>query len=383
MNQPSRERQTNYEKLFSPPEPDEIEISVFGRGYGESILIHATQNNWFVVDSCINPSTNRPAPLEYLEKIGIDPSIAVKQIIATHWHDDHIRGLGDVYKVCSSAEFVCSVALNFPEFITLVQTYENNIMAINTGIDEFKKIINELLCRYKEQPIFAAANRPLWRKIIKDCDGNERECCIYSLSPSDYAITAAMIDIQRNQIIKKVAKNRVMATSPNHAAVVLWVSIGDFNLLLGSDLENTNNPDSGWSAITNSSLRPQGKAKYFKIPHHGSQSAHSLEVWQHMIDKDHISVLSPFQKAGTLLPTKSDVERICSFSNRSFSTASLPPKRKIGKRDKSVEKTIRETVKSIRLANPLFGQVRERINKEGSRVVELFSDAVSLKQIYN
>ncbi|GBD96556.1 hypothetical protein BMS3Abin06_01442 [bacterium BMS3Abin06] len=363
--------------MISPPEPEEIEVSVFGRGYGESILIHATQNNWFIVDSCINPSTERPASLEYLDKIGIDPALAVKQIIATHWHDDHIRGLGDVYKACTSAEFVCSVALNFPEFITLVQTYENNIMAKDTGIDEFKTIVNELLHR-KKKPVFAMANTPLWRKEIKDNNGNEKECCIYSLSPSNHAITAAMIDIQRNQATKKDAKKRVIATSPNHAAVVLWISIGDFNILLGSDLENTRNTDSGWSAIVNSTLRPQGRAKYFKIPHHGSQNAHSLEVWQHMMDTDHVSILTPFHKL--LLPTRSDVDRICSLSERSFSTSSL--KQKKVKRDKSVEKMIKDTVKNIRLANPSFGQVRQRVSSNGSSI-DLFLDATSLKQIYD
>ncbi len=379
MHQTIKNNQTDYEKMFSPPEPEEIEVSLFGQGYGESILIHATQNNWFIVDSCINPSTKRPASLEYLDKIGVDPSIAVKQIIATHWHDDHIRGLGDVYKACTSAEFVCSVALNFPEFITLVQTYENNIMAKDTGVDEFKKIIKELL-RREMLPVYATANTSLWKRKIRDENGNEKECCIYSLSPSNYAITAAMIDIQRNHIIKKDAKRRVIATSPNHAAVVLWVSIGDFNMLLGSDIENTGNTNSGWSVIVNSTLRPQGKAKYFKIPHHGSQNAHSLEVWQDMIDTDHVSVLTPFQKADKLLPTRSDVDRICSLSDKSFSTSFL--KQKKVKRDKYVEKMIQETVKNIRLANPSFGQVRKRVSEKGSSI-DLFLDATPLKQIYN
>jgi glyoxylase-like metal-dependent hydrolase (beta-lactamase superfamily II) len=110
------------------PEPSEIEVSLFGPGYGESIVLHLGANVWFIVDSCIDPATGEPAPLEYLRQIRIEPAIAVRQVIATHWHDDHIRGLGRIVASCEAAEFVCSAALRQPEFLTLVTAYGRRAM---------------------------------------------------------------------------------------------------------------------------------------------------------------------------------------------------------------------------------------------------------------
>ena len=47
-----------------------------------------------LVDSCLFPKTKdkEPISLYYLNQIGVDPS-SVQTIVASHWHDDHIRGL--------------------------------------------------------------------------------------------------------------------------------------------------------------------------------------------------------------------------------------------------------------------------------------------------
>lgn len=65
--------------MHSPPERDEIEVSVFGPGYGESILLHIGNNNWLIVDSCLDFPSRESAPLRYLRQIGIDPASSVKQ----------------------------------------------------------------------------------------------------------------------------------------------------------------------------------------------------------------------------------------------------------------------------------------------------------------
>jgi hypothetical protein len=85
--QPKLEIISDGTSLATPPSPDELEISIFGPGYGECIVAHLGDNSWFVVDSCIDVYTKRPAALTYFEKIGVNPSVSVKQIIATHWHD--------------------------------------------------------------------------------------------------------------------------------------------------------------------------------------------------------------------------------------------------------------------------------------------------------
>ena len=71
------------------PRPDEIEVSLLGPGYGESVVVHLGDGEWMVVDSCTGRD-GEPAALKYLDRIGVDPGSAVRMIVATH-----SAGLGD------------------------------------------------------------------------------------------------------------------------------------------------------------------------------------------------------------------------------------------------------------------------------------------------
>ena len=105
---------------FAPPRCDELEISLFGPGIGECLVIHVGDNQWIIVDSCIDSSTKEPAPLGYLKQLGINPFDNVKLFIITHWHSDHIRGASEIAKKCAGATICFSEALLQEEFLTLV-----------------------------------------------------------------------------------------------------------------------------------------------------------------------------------------------------------------------------------------------------------------------
>ena len=81
-----------------PPQANEIEVSLFGPGYGECVLLHLGFSDWVIVDSCLNKDKSPPV-LEYLRALGQDPAQVVKLVVATHWHDDHIGGLGVLFKM--------------------------------------------------------------------------------------------------------------------------------------------------------------------------------------------------------------------------------------------------------------------------------------------
>ena len=51
--------------VTQPPCHDELEVSIFGPGIGESVVVHLGYGDWIVVDSCLNPRTRLPAALEY------------------------------------------------------------------------------------------------------------------------------------------------------------------------------------------------------------------------------------------------------------------------------------------------------------------------------
>ncbi len=370
----------------SPPQDNEVEVSVFGPGYGESVLVHLGQNEWMIVDSCIDLASGHPAPIEYLRKLNLNPAEAVKLIIATHWHDDHIRGLGTVLDICESALFVSSAALRSTEFLTLVEASGTRSLMASSGVQEFGEIIHTLRERRKNSsrpesvsPVWAVANRLLWQRL----PSNGLPCEVHSLSPSDTAITLAHHEISSLLPQEGAPKRRVVAQSPNLIAVALWVNIGSTALLLGSDLEETSNPHTGWSVIVDSASRPSGQAEAFKIPHHGSVNADQPRVWTEMLQLKPVAVLTPFVQGKVALPTRADVGRICSRTADAYSTSLRARKSK--RRSGIVEKTIRETVRSIREAQGPTGQVRLRRNAlnpgNSEWDVKLFGAALPLSQL--
>ena len=76
------------------PKAKEIEINIFGPGYGEGSVIHVGSNIWIIIDSCIDTASKEPVTLSYLRSIGVNPEESVRLIIATHCRLRAFYGLG-------------------------------------------------------------------------------------------------------------------------------------------------------------------------------------------------------------------------------------------------------------------------------------------------
>ena len=107
---------------YDQPKHNEIEISCFGPGFGESIVIHLGNSEWIIIDSCTNNIDPLPASINYLNSIKVKVETQVKIVLATHWHDDHIKGIADTLERCKNAVFYCSDALRTDEFRDLIVT---------------------------------------------------------------------------------------------------------------------------------------------------------------------------------------------------------------------------------------------------------------------
>jgi beta-lactamase superfamily II metal-dependent hydrolase len=354
---------------------DEIEISLFGPGYGESVVIHLGLGNWVIVDSCRDPVTRAVAPLDYLTKIGVDPS-AVRLIIATHWHDDHVRGLSEVVEACKNADFVCASALTRTEFVTMVARYVEASPSTpsGSGVRELYQVLRRLNGR---QIHFAVPNRLVFRSLeVGEAAGGS--CEITTLSPSDRQLEMFWAEI-RGQMPGQRTVRRAVSKSPNHLAVALWVTVGEEAVLLGSDLEETADEKTGWSVIVQSAQRPLGTARIFKIPHHGSENGHSEDVWDQMVVKGAYALLSPFTNGSVSLPTDADVSRIISKAGSAFITAK-PNSRAPVKRPAVVARAVRAHGSKVRLAEPALGHVRlrKRLSREHHWYVNLMGGAYKL-----
>jgi hypothetical protein len=339
----------------SRPAVQEVEVTIFGPGFGESILVHATHNDWIIVDSCIESATAKPAVLGYLEEIGVDPSTAVKLVVATHWHDDHIGGMAAVVSACTSARFACSMALTRREFLEVATAFAKRPLSnAPIGVSEILQTLSIIKSR-RQYPIYAVADRPL----LKGSGPNGINWQVTALSPVDAELARFIAGIAA--LMPKYApaetKSRLPDPAENDISVATWVQIGCIHLLLGANLEE--HKGRGWSAVLASAARPAGTASVFKIAHHGSENGHHDEVWSQLLFPNPQAVLTPWTLAKSRLPTDSDVQRIKNFTKNAYSTSrfATPPVRAL---DPTVRSITRERKIKIRQLQPPMGFIRLR-----------------------
>src|SRR5262245_57744135 len=129
----------------TPPDPSDIEISIFGPGFGESILVHVGDSRWIVVDSCIDRQAKKPASLVYFEEIGCNPEKCVDRIVATHWHDDHIAGIDSVLQRFPNAQFWVSDALQSIEFLKLIDPeFTRHDLKFTRGANTIARVVERI-----------------------------------------------------------------------------------------------------------------------------------------------------------------------------------------------------------------------------------------------
>ncbi len=353
----------------APPGGEEFEFTLLGPGYGESIVMHIGAGEWVVVDSCVY-SDGTPRALRYLESIGVNPAQAIVLIVATHWHDDHIRGIARLVELCPAAKFCCASVLCREEFLALVGTLEGRHFSVSgSGLREIYEVFSRL-GETQRTPKHALANRVVLQK---------ETCTISSLSPCDEVFQKFLKSVGQLVPGQGKDKTRIQSLSPNETSVALWVDAGDFTLLLGADLEEW-----GWVAIVGSPERPVGKASVFKVPHHGSENADEPEVWKRMLMSDPVAVLTPWRRGGHVLPRRQDAERILAATRHAYVTDNGSLRQSPRHENSAVARTLRESrvrfrpltfdSSSVRLRRPLAP------GTEGWSV-KLVGDACHLKEL--
>jgi hypothetical protein len=357
---------------YCGPSTRQIEISIFGKGFGECVVVHLYGGHWLIVDSYTTPLSKEPIAIEYLRSIHVDYKKAVKVIVATHWHDDHICGLSKIVHDCNNAQFVCSEAIGKREFLEFIYS-DSDLHESRPGIKELRNILETLSQRK------GVLVRAVESKVIID-DINYK---ILSLSPSDYAITLAQQEIC--DLLPKAMKPRrgIPCIQPNNTSVVLLINVNGHAILLGADLENSSDDRLGWARVISAPGRPRNLlSNAFKIPHHGSDDSNHESVWNDLLTVNPCSFLTSFIKGRCILPKRDDIERILGLTNQAWITTNPYIKRRPYKRDRTVEKTIKDTVRSMRSISDT-GHIRMRLDSRkncDSWDVELFDAAVSLDQ---
>jgi len=364
-----------------PPDPQELEVSIFGPGFGECVVLHLGNGHWGVVDSCLDPPSKRAAALQYLESLAVDIRTGLQFVVATHWHDDHMQGIGDVFQQARAAVFICTAAVRESDFSNVLGAWSGTrFLAGGSGVDELHRVFEELKKRQPDTryptPRLASVNKLLWERL------NKPSARVTALSPSDAAVMTTMARLRLAAPKSSGARRRIPNLKPNDASVVLSVEVEQHHVLLGADLEVRQDRGLGWMAIVDGIGVETARHQVFKVAHHGSPNADHDEVWSRMLMPRPWAATTPFVSGDVRLPSVNDCRRILTRTPNAYLTAPPQPSR-FRDPNRTVEKTVNEATVSAHFVPGKYGQVRlrKRIEQPAETAwrVELFGHALSME----
>jgi beta-lactamase superfamily II metal-dependent hydrolase len=361
-----------------PPTATEFEVSVFGRGFGEATALHIGDGRWLLVDSLVE-ADETPIALRYLKQLGVDVATAVDLIVATHWHDDHVQGISELYEACPAALLVVPQAMNSDEmnaFRREAQRYA--IGTVSSGVDELEAIVSRQAAESRHEFRLAKINNRLLSVPAASLT-HGLPVDIEALSPSDRDVAAFVRELAA-QAAETTKGRWAMPFDENDVSVALWVSIGPHRVLLGADLTAYADQTRGWGAVLTSSAPLSGRAGIFKVPHHGSANAHHDGVWSTLLTQTPppLAALTTWNR-GRKLPRASDIERLRQKTSRAHITSGLG--RRNRDRPKMVANKARERGVKLLSAADRAGHIRHRLDLATATPewsVQLFDDAMTL-----
>ncbi len=376
----------------APPGSDEVEVTIFGPGYGECILIHIGAGRWIVIDSCRRHGSKTPIALEYLQTLNVNPAEAIQLVVVSHWHEDHTSGMGDLVAAIPKAKVALPNVLGGKEF----RTYTRLVSSLSgqmdgKGVVEMNKVFAELRRRPADK---VRIERPVRdqrllefpaTKTAQNCEGR-----VFALSPApddERAFVDALIakigELEAATTVGTLQKATINH-EPNDVAVAVHVLVGSIAVLLGSDLEESGYPTRGWCSVHEIHSQFQ-KASVLKIAHHGSHTAHHEGVWTDMCEPEVLGVMTPYNR-GWKLPKKSDATRLLGKTQDLYITASPKQKKLPAHRDHGVARLFEKVAGKPVPIEPGIGAVRLRRSAAAGSpawAVETFGTASKVSEILN
>jgi hypothetical protein len=293
-----------------------------------------------IVDSCVDAGSKKPLVLDYLEALGVDVEIDVKLIVATHWHDDHVRGISALCELARNAEFIISASIRPDELLALTNR-RRPTSRFASGVSELVRVV--ALCRNDDggarslRPVVAGTRLYEHKALATE---------VWALSPSNEDVLNGYRHISSSisNAINSEGAFRVAALEPNDTSVVIVIESRPGSVLLGADLEHHRSVrNRGWHAVMDLKAVPKKRSHVFKVPHHGSVNADCPEIWEHRLADNVRAILAPFGRSHPPLPRSSDVSRIRRLTSEGYRTTTKA--KQLARRDRATSKTISEATR--------------------------------------
>lgn len=248
-----------------------IEISIFGANYGETIIISfgpkGGRRKYGLID-CF--------PLE--RKVDFNPIVKylsertekLSFVIATHPHDDHIRGLAQVLEAYQDrVEFFGWWGGMDPDFQT---RYFEKLQEINKNGLIRAKQISALISTLKKRHI----RLNVWHTSTDgkpDPFYSDEKFSMVAISP--WFPEKASYNRGLLTRIDRFTKFKKDSCKPNQTSLGFLIKYDKARILLPGDMERAN-----WKSVIeeNPSIF-DGGVHFVKIPHHGSDTGRHQDLW--------------------------------------------------------------------------------------------------------
>lgn len=349
-----------------------------GGGYGESIVAKLCDHYWIVVDSCVNPNTGEPLPINYLKSVGVNVETEVKLVVCSHWHDDHIRGLDKILDECKCASFALAVTTDHKKLLSFIEFDSRSEKKESSSTLVLSQCLHIMSERSHCTTIRTLQDRILLSDKI---DGNEIK--VISLSPSDE--TLAEFEKEISDLMQYASQTNIKLPdiNPNDKSTVLLIKVNQHAVILGADLENKRHKC--WSYILENSICMKNeKISLVKIPHHGSETSYEEKLWKNYVKCDIVGQLSPFKKASNFIPTKDMISKYFDKTSHLYIT-SYPNKPKSKDRNKTLEKAIQQMNPTFKEIQYKWGTIISKINLDSTSPqwhTELHGNAFEIDQTF-
>lgn len=300
-------------------------------------------------------------------------------VAASHWHDDHIKGLSETVRHCRSAKLAfCSIFTNH-EFLGLLKHYDDQpVDKIDRGGTELLKCLENAQPNSQQIQVVQENSIIFVSEAGTLAHGFRVE--LLALTPSS-DLYLEFLRRLRSSVDESIgeAKTRLVEPDRNAISVAMLFSIGNQSVLLGADLEDNNDPDRGWNAVIRNRREQKNLAHIHKIPHHGSANAHNPQVWETLLHPKTWSVVTPWRKGGGVLPKEEDKARIKELSEEAHLTSTkkhIPLRRRY---DRETLKHLKKSGADLMIAGFSDGYVRYRWKPPAKTPsISLFNGAVKL-----
>jgi len=364
--------------LAHPPAKEQLEITVFGPGFGESVVLHVPGIGWGVIDCCELTIEGRHVvpPLDYLTNLLCAPYPKLAFVILTHPHKDHYSGMDDLLtKYPGGTERVCLYTGRGTRELRmyLIQQRIGYRYDLPGLLNVFTAIDNAVRKGASARKL-SEMTTVVERRDVSIAGIGSVDVSLMALSPS--AQSADRYVDKLFEAFPKTGQPLKPVSDPdihNLISVALVLKAGRVQVILGSDLETgARDGATGWRAVVSNRDCPNLHANFVKVAHHGSVTGFSEEAWErHCAAGKPLAVVTPFVTGSVILPRSVDVERIGKIANRVGITSTIQVTDNLNKfYSREIVQSIKHRTRSMKVVKPQeeIGFLRSRFLLDGTIV---------------